>query len=338
MLLDGEKLCELRLELTPPSAKYCSAIPKMSAITAAQDAATQGVPARQWLQVLDNAISSRIKRLVLAGGEPVLNPHVGEILKYAKINGINATIKTTGTVFNEDSLFLMQKYADRVVLPFCAPDAKTDYELTGIESGFHLKTQAAKDLKRREVFVSAETVAFPQNIKCFGEFVELLDELGISSWNVTFPPFEQATPLFDRALLSELVEKILKLKRDGKTYKIGRGLPFCACNLLSIDEVLLDGVNKCGPFESLYVSMDGTIHPCDGSEVILGNAFKDNLQDVWENNPIVRKARNLEHIPTLCKNCRALKDCRGGCRVYANARAGGFESPDPRSTPGIYSF
>jgi radical SAM protein with 4Fe4S-binding SPASM domain len=54
---------------------------------------------------------------------------------------------------------------------------------------------------------------------------------------------------------------------------------------------------------------------CPESNFILGNIFKERLEDIWQKSPFLKYYRSLKWVPDICKDCKYLHECLCGCRV-----------------------
>ena len=83
------------------------------------------------------------------------------------------------------------------------------------------------------------------------------------------------------------------------------------------------GLTYCG------LSPEGDILPCaPATHVHLGNILKDGLENIWINNPVLRKIRNRSQVKGKCGSCRHHLIC-GGCRVTAYGETGDWLASDP---------
>jgi len=78
----------------------------------------------------------------------------------------------------------------------------------------------------------------------------------------------------------------------------------------------------------LAILADGTILVCRRMPIILGNALKDNIADVFLNSTKLNEIRKIEKMEK-CKKCELLRYCRG-CPAVAYASTGNWNSPDPQ--------
>jgi len=84
------------------------------------------------------------------------------------------------------------------------------------------------------------------------------------------------------------------------------------------------------PETGVHCLIDGTIVPCVGQQVPLGNIFKgDQLRDILQSSKRKFFQDVVERIEGYCKSCEDLPDCSGGCRGEAYERTNCFSAGSP---------
>jgi SynChlorMet cassette radical SAM/SPASM protein ScmE len=112
--------------------------------------------------------------------------------------------------------------------------------------------------------------------------------------------------------------EMIKAKRDGLANLPGTGF-----------------LTSCGGvFSKLGIRADGIIVPCaQMPHMELGRINKDNLKEVWQNHPELKRLRERQQIPlsdfAFCKGCDFIPYCRGGCPALAYTLTGGENQPSP---------
>ncbi len=84
----------------------------------------------------------------------------------------------------------------------------------------------------------------------------------------------------------------------------------------------------------LAVRVDGVIVPCiQMSHIELGRINRDNLHEVWENHPELKRLRERRNIPLsdfeFCKGCDYIPYCTGNCPALAYTILGEENHPSP---------
>jgi radical SAM protein with 4Fe4S-binding SPASM domain len=77
-----------------------------------------------------------------------------------------------------------------------------------------------------------------------------------------------------------------------------------------------------------YFTIDpyGNLRICNHSPSILGSLLQQDVSELV-NHPLVAEFQKAS--PEVCKGCRQLKKCWGGCKAAAQVCEGGFDKLDP---------
>jgi len=107
-------------------------------------------------------------------------------------------------------------------------------------------------------------------------------------------------------------------RRDGQKSMPGRGY--------------LTGCS--GPMSKIAVRADGVIIPCiQMSHVELGRINRDNLTEIWQHHPELKRLRERSAIPLssfeFCKDCPYINYCTGNCPALAYTIVGDDAHPSP---------
>jgi len=85
---------------------------------------------------------------------------------------------------------------------------------------------------------------------------------------------------------------------------------------------------------TLGIDSSGEVAPCDGflgiKETILGNVREKSIEEIW-NHPLMRRLRAIgpDDLKGVCKKCKFVEFCMGGCRAAAYLEYKDFRMPDP---------
>ena len=125
-----------------------------------------------------------------------------------------------------------------------------------------------------------------------------------------------AGPYIDGKMWSEM--ELCRV--EGKESKPGQGF-LSSCHIAA---------------SKLCVRADGIIVPCLLlSHIELGRINRDNLMDIWRNQPQLQRLRERQDIPlssfTFCQGCHYIDYCRGGCPAVAYTILGDCYHPSPAS-------
>ena len=80
---------------------------------------------------------------------------------------------------------------------------------------------------------------------------------------------------------------------------------------------------------SCFVAADGTVYPCYGLRVEMGNIRENSLGAILSDSYMCRKLRDYrKEVKTPCRGCDSFSEC-GGCRGRAWKYSGAYNAPDP---------
>ena len=80
----------------------------------------------------------------------------------------------------------------------------------------------------------------------------------------------------------------------------------------------------------MTVASDGEVRPCSHLDVSYGNLFKEELKEIWTR---MNSWRDGVYLPTVCRSCKLLPACGGGCRMEAKMHNGSLSTMDPYCSP-----
>jgi SynChlorMet cassette radical SAM/SPASM protein ScmE len=89
-----------------------------------------------------------------------------------------------------------------------------------------------------------------------------------------------------------------------------------------------------GPMNKIAVRADGVMVPCGQiSHIELGRINQDNLREVWQNHPELKRLRERRNIPLsdfeFCRACDYINYCTGNCPALAYTLLGDENHPSP---------
>lgn len=213
-------------------------------------------------------------------GEPLLYPHLGEIIKYAKDSGIIDTIiSTNGNLLNEKNIIeLIQSGLDKIIFsvdsihPRTYKEIRVNGNLSKVLRGLILFQYLRDKLKSKTPETQIQVISMQQN-----------------KMEIIFKYY--------REFYKDFVDKI-------------RISPFCLDyqNKKEIGEK--PNFHCPSPFRRMTIRVNGDICVCCGSRTdskILGNIRVNTLEEIW-NSQKFREIRSLmkngkSHLIECCNFC-----------------------------------
>jgi len=222
-------------------------------------------------------------------GEPTLYPHLVELIRYSKENGIIDTrLVTNGTLLTP----------------------KLSHDL--IEAGLDFITFSVDSMSPhiyKQIRVRGNLHSVIANIQ---EFKGIRDSLGLDKPKIQI----QVIPM-------ELNRLELESKEYHKFYKQFADIiwqsPYCKDLTTSFNMGATPNFFCTGPFQRILVRVNGDIWLCCGSRLeskCIGNYANMNLEDVW-NGKFIKKIRRYlnegkAHLISPCRECEERYYKKGG--------------------------
>lgn len=273
-----------------------------------------------------------LRFLTLQGlGEPLLNPDIFKMIKFAKSKGIEVRISSNATLLTpENSKKLVSTGLDSIYLSIDGASPKTyksirkganfDLVINNIEVLMKTKKMLKKDLPR----VTLDIVGMRTNLEEIPKMVKLAHSLGIENVNVRHLYFSlnqrntinltksneifSVNSLENESLFNQNPEKVntifkAALKTSNKL-GINLHLPSIEPNILKQKEF------KCRwPWLHTYIDFEGNVTPCcicpDKNEICFGNILNQPFNEIWNSKPYREFRYNIasHNFPKVCNDC-----------------------------------
>lgn len=278
----------------------------------------------EFKNVILDAKSLGVRSMVILGGEPTLYPHLLEMIRFMREQGLRVELFTNGAKMTRelaDELFSLDV---TVVLKMNTFERKIQDLMSGLKSAYDQIHVAFDNLKAAGYPTSEKTLGI-STVICqynFGElehFWRWLRDQGIT------PYFEMITPqgrAKERDNLYVETEKVYEL--FVKLSAIDREYGF-----VWDPRPPLVGQDCLRHQYSCVVTCKGDVYPCVGVNLPVGNVREKKLGEIISGSPVVQKLRNYrENIKGPCRECEDLEQCYG-CRGAAYQLTGDYLASDP---------
>lgn len=264
------------------------------------------------------------KRVLMSGGEALLNPNFFSLCTILKKQGIKVTLLSTGLSIERNTVNLLN-LVDDLIVSLDGDEAMHD-AIRGISQTFRRLRDGVVHLKsiRPRYRITARTVIHRINFRNWLSIIKEAKKMGLDQ--ISFLPADVSSHAFNRqtawaepkqhevllseADLSELQLVINQLLFDHKEdFKSG----FIAESPLKIQaiydyyaayyELNPFPYKRCNaPWVSTVVEADGSVRPCFFLDTI-GNIRQDNLTDILNSEQAVnfRKGLDMDKNPACVK-------------------------------------
>ena len=313
----------------------------------------QDLPKEEWLQFFEELNRCAVMNVTISGGEPFCRKDLPELIEWIVSNRMRFNILSNGTLITDEMAAFLASTGrcDGVQVSIDGSIPMTHDACRG-EGNFLRAMQGIKSLQKYNVPVSVRVTIHRKNVNDLNNIAELLLEgIGLPSFSTNSAAHmglcrqnaEQVQLTAEERTLA--METLLRLTkkyngrisaaagplaegrdwlemekslREGKESINGRGY-LCGCN---------------GPMNTLAVRADGVMVPCGQmSHIELGRINIDDLQEVWQEHPELKKLRERHDIPLsnfeFCRGCEYINYCTGNCPATAYTILGIENHPSP---------
>lgn len=296
-------------------------------------------------KVLDEAAAMGGVTILLTGGEPMLYPHLEEVLAGCRDRGLSCKIATNGASIGDREVALLKRYGVRslqISLDTMDPDLYA--RVKGVSPAVHGDALAGIErcLAAGGLHLVVSAVAQRAVRAGLRDLMRYVHDRGLATFTVyRLVPFGRAAgrdigqlpePEF-LDLLEELFEAFVALPRH---QAVDVGVPWARDSGPLRRWAARADVKPVGCIagkQSLTVLANGHAVPCVCQEDLrlsCGDLARVPLAEAW-NAPVLRYFRGEAPIAG-CDGCRAMDFCLGGCRAIAYAASGTLGAADPACT------
>ena len=290
------------------------------------------------LKVMDLLIKNEVFEIIFSGSEPLLVPYLEELIQKPADNNIGSTIITNGILLTKDRALSLKKAGlESLQISLHHFSEEKNNEVVGNKYAFRKTVEGIKNAVK--VFlgesVNVNMVALPQTYKDVYEMASFINSLGAKSFSVGSPSVtgemahRKNEMLIDKEKFLNVYEQLKKAEKDfGIMVSFTGGFPLCILPDYEKDVNMISNYGDAG-LNQLVISPEGDVRPCVCLSENLGNILKDDLQEIWKKNKFLLNLRSLKFSPDMCKECKYLALCRGGCRASAQGYSGKINAIDP---------
>jgi radical SAM protein with 4Fe4S-binding SPASM domain len=291
----------------------------------------------QWLDIFRRVIDMGLSQVKITGGEPLLHwQKVENVVDLLTDHGIWLRMETNGTLItgkHKEAIltFLEKENVAPVSISLDSHIPARHDMFRGMKGAFEKTLESINLLKERGISFSIVTVLHKENWKDLEAVIDFVDDLNPRSHQINIIMPEGRTEINVEYQLStdmyqNLPSIIKKIKGKGKKTIFNIPYVFAPLNIDFISCTV--GKEICGLLPNGDIAVCGA--GIDNKELSLGNALKDDIEDIWVNSPAFLALRkNIFENKGICGNCIFAKYCLGHCRAYAYSVYGRLDAPYP---------
>ena len=326
--------------------RYCSHFSSASEVT-------RDLPAEVWLAFFEELKACAVMQVTLSGGEPFCRADLKELIEGIVLNRMRYNILSNGTLITDHmATFLASSgRCDGVQISIDGPVPAIHDAFRG-EGNFQKALAGIRFLQTHNVNVDVRVTIHRENVYKLREIARfLLEDLGLSGFSTNSASYlglcqhnskQIQLTVTERSFAMETLQKLNK-KYNGRISASAGPLAECeswfameqACQ--GKGEYISGGgfLTGCGgPMSSLAVRADGVLIPCGQlPHLDLGRINTDDLKNVWQNHPTLKRLRERCRISLsdfdFCKGCDYVNFCTGNCPALAYNILGDENHPSP---------
>lgn len=313
----------------------------------------QDLPKEEWFRFFEELNRCAVMNVTLAGGEPFFRKDLKQLIEDIVVNRMRFNILSNGTLITDDmAKFLFSTgRCDGVQVSIDGSKPETHDACRG-KGNFNRAIQGIKCLKENHVPVQVRVTIHKYNVSDLEAIAKLLlKEIGLPGFSTNAASYmglcrqnvdRVGLSVEDRTLV---METLLKLNRKYDNRISAQAGPLAEATMwVEMEQARQKGVSSipmggsltaCGcVMDKIAVRADGAIVPCTMlSHIELGRINRDDLKEIWQNHPEMKKMRERCNIPLndfeFCRECQYINYCTGNCPGLAYNIIGKVDHPSP---------
>lgn len=279
----------------------------------------------EFLDVIDQARELGARKIIVLGGEPMLYPHIMEMISHIRSLEMDVELFTNGANITPETARELYKNRVRVVLKMNTFDESLQDTLSGrkgayaqIQDAFACLKQAGYPSRDHQMGISS--IICRQNIEELPHIWEWARDQGI------LPYLEMMTPQggarehnmleLDSRTLETFFHRIAEIDRTRYGINWDPQPPLVGGECLRHQY-------------SCDVNSEGLVQSCVGITIPIGDVRTQRLRNIIRDSEVVQDLKNYKDlIKGPCRECARIDHCYG-CRGSAYQLTGDYLASDP---------
>lgn len=287
----------------------------------AGDAVANELNLEEGKALLDEIARAGFKIMIFSGGEPLMIPWIGELVRHAVGLGLRPVFGTNGTLMTPEMARELKSAGTMGVgisLDSMEPEAHDRFRST--PGAWEGAVQGMKNCRDAGLAFQVHTTVMKWNETEVSRITDFAVELGAVAHHTFFlVPTGRGESIESQALEPDRYEAVLReILEKQKTVPIELK-PTCAPQFMRLAEEMgmkmrfsrgcLAGTHYC------IISPRGDVQPCAYMNQSVGNVRETPFSRIWAESPVFHELRTMAYSGA-CGICRHSRSC-GGCRARA---------------------
>ncbi|MDW7725703.1 MAG: PqqD family peptide modification chaperone [Candidatus Methanoperedens sp.] len=265
-----------------------------------------------------------VENISFSGGEPFIRKDFLEIVRFAAGLGFKSVnVATNGTLIDRGIAERLKIANLNVQVSIDGDTAEIHDGMRDIEGAFDKAVGGIKLLLEKGVNISVNTTATKLNVDRIPNIIQLMQDLCVKNYRVQGMMAMGRGKMNLKELglepgrMKELVEYLENKEVSISSYNFTLRPP-------PADAVDFSGSGACSAANSICsINPEGNVVPCTYLWGMDGENLCDHtFQWIWENSALLNYFRSirLNDVKGVCRDCKWLLLCHGGCKAdnYAN--------------------
>lgn len=271
-----------------------------------------------------------VEKIAFSGGEPLMRKDLIEIASYASGLGFKSVnVATNGTLIDTRIAKLFKKANLNVQVSIDGDISKIHDELRGDKGAFDRAICGIKLLMEEGVNTSVCTTATKLNVDRMPDIIQFMQNLGVKNHRIQIiMPMGRGKINIERLDITPRRLKSLVEYLDVKNITdVGFNFTLKPPPEGSVD---FSRSGACsGGYSICSITPEGNVVPCTSFWGMNGDNLREhNFRWIWENSRLLNYFRSirLDDIKGVCRDCKWLSRCHGGCKAENYAHGDIFGS------------
>lgn len=293
-------------------------------------------------KVINKIAEQELFDITLTGGDPLFNKSMlYRAIEKFKGENMDVRINSNLHLLTESDVDKIVGYqVNSVLSSILGNNQKLHDYLTGVKGSFEVLKSSLDKFSKRNYNVAMNMVVNQDNKNEIYDTAKFLIENFKVNYFCATPVV--ASPLKgteDMTLTREeyvrTLDTLLKIENDFgiKTDTLNPAIPCMFSDETRENYKRFFETRSCAAAKgTVTFSVDGDVRVCSQESKSYGNIFENSLEKILENMNGWRAGKN---VPEECSPCDYLPQCKGGCRVSAEAHTGKINGLEPYFTKPI---
>jgi radical SAM protein with 4Fe4S-binding SPASM domain len=293
------------------------------------------------LSLLDEMAALKPGWVLIEGGEPLLRDDLFPLLRRARELDLTPFLISNGMLITEETVDHLGSLGVRIMISIDSPDPRA-FEVMRQGAVFSRVVRAAASCAGAGLLDAINFTLSRGSFARIPDLFRLAKEIGAKRINILgLKPCEHyGDKLLAPAEYRRAIEMCCRASIETQTrfffdepffqagcrewgltpYKTGEG-----------SSITIESEPGCIIGKYLFISASGDVWPCSFSPLVIGNAARERLPEIWRrmgSSALLKRLTDPRTRKGACNSCRHLAACKG-CRARAFNLTGDWFAADP---------